>query len=143
MAREALLTINCNSYSSDIVDIIKLFNHIGWVFSNNQMEYLPLKDNDLFGWKCETLSYEKLFSIVSQKQINNELIGIILYYNNTDIGIKLLTSNTKEINICLDINRVKIDNEYTDISWYILKIVVELEKSECIIEEVNYSEYIG
>lgn len=120
-----------------------LFNKIGWGFADNQMEYLPIHDNDMFDWKKESLSLEKLFSVISQKQSIGELIGVVLYHNYSDKGITFLARNTKEINLSIDINRQKVNDEYTDISWYIMNIVAELEKSGCIIEYFEYREYIG
>lgn len=141
MSREAWLSINCSYYSNDIANIIMLFNKIGWGFVDNKMEYLPVNDNDMFAWQEEPLSLEKLFSIISQKQNNGELIGVILYHNKSDKGIDFLASDTKKINLGLNINRKKINNKYTDISWYIVNIVAELEKCGCLIEYYEFQEY--
>lgn len=152
MARESMLILNCSSYSKEITDIIKLFNKIGWVFKNEKMEYLPLNDDDMYSWQHEPLSYDKLFSIISQKQKNGETIGVNLYHDKSDSGITFLAKNTDEILLGLDINRKTIDGvfseiplggNYTDISWYIINIVAELEKSGCILELIKYQENIG
>lgn len=152
MAREPMLILDCSSYSKEITNIIKLFNEIGWVFKNEKMEYLPLNDGDMYCWQEESLSYDKLFSIVSQKQKNGEQIGVILYHNNSDKGTTFLANNTDEILLCLDINRKVIDGDfseiswggdYTDISWYIINIVAELEKAGCVLEQIKYEELIG
>lgn len=143
MAREAILTIDCSLYSDSIAKIIKLFNEIGWVYTDNQMEYIPLNDNDMFVWVKEQLSFESLFSIIAQKQDAEELIGIALYYKDSNIGITILTRNTKEINISLNINRKKLDEQYTDVSWYVKNIIVMLDEMGCIIENYTFQEYIG
>ncbi len=152
MAREPMLILDCSSYSKEITNIIKLFNEIGWVFKNEKMEYLSLNDGDMYCWQEESLSYDKLFSIVSQKQKNGEQIGVILYHNNSDKGTTFLANNTDEILLCLDINRKVIDGDfseiswggdYTDISWYIINIVAELEKAGCVLEQIKYEELIG
>lgn len=143
MAREAILTIDCSLYSDSIAKIIKLFNEIGWVYTDNQMEYIPLNDNDMFVWVKEQLSFESLFSTIAQKQDAEELIGIALYHKDSNIGITILTRNTKEINISLNINRKKLDEQYTDVSWYVKNIIVMLEEMGCIIENYTFQEYIG
>lgn len=143
MAREAILSINCSSYSDSIVDIIALLNKTGWGYKDDKMEYLPLNDNDMFDWKKEPLSLEKLFSLISQKQDNGELVGVVLYHKNTDKGITFLARDTKEIDLSLDINRKKLQNEYTDISWYIMNIVADFEKNGCVIQHMEYQENIG
>lgn len=143
MAREAILTIDCSLYSDSIAKIIKLFNEIGWVYTDNQMEYIPLNDNDMFVWVKEQLSFESLFSTIAQKQDAEELIGIALYHKDSNIGITILTRNTKEINISLNINRKKLDEQYTDVSWYVKNIIVMLEEMGCIIDNYTFQEYIG
>lgn len=143
MAREAFLSMNISSYSNDIVSVIKLFNNIGWAFTNNQIEYLPINDNDMFDWRCENLLIEEFFSIVSKKQQIGELVGVNLYYKNTDIGITFLARSTEEILLVLSINRKTIDQEFTDFSWYIIRIVSELKRNGCKIEHIVYEDYIG
>ena len=143
MAREAILTIDCSLYSDSIATIIKLFNEIGWVYTDNQMEYIPLNDNDMFVWVKEQLSFESLFSTIAQKQDAEELIGIALYHKDSNIGITILTRNTKAINISLNINKKKLDEQYTDVSWYVKNIIVMLEEMGCIIENYTFQEYIG
>ena len=141
MSRSASLSLDCSLYSSSITNIITLFNKIGWGFVDNKMEYLPVNDNDMFDWPKEPLSLEKLFSIISQKQNNGELIGVVLYHNKSDKGIDFLASDTKKINLGININRKKINNKYTDISWYIMNIVAELEKCGFRIENYKFYEY--
>ena len=84
MSGSASLSLGCSLYSSSITNIITLFNKIGWGFIDNQMEYLPVNDNDMFDWQKEPLSLEKLFSVISQKQNIGEMIGVILYHNKSD-----------------------------------------------------------
>lgn len=152
MAREPLLILDCSSYSKDLVDIIKLLNNIGWVFKEEKMEYLPLDDGDMYNWQEEALSFDKLFDIISQKQQNNENVGVILYHNKSDKGTTFLAKSTDEIMLGLDINRKTIDcditkpswgGDYTDISWYVINVIRELEKSGCLVGQFRYEEYIG
>lgn len=96
----------------------------------------------MFDWQNEPLSLEKLFSVISQKQNIGELIGVMLYHSNSDKGVTFLARDTKEINLGIDINREKIKNTYyTDISWYIMNIVAELEKCGFRIENYKFYEY--
>ena len=46
MAREAILEINCSRYSERIIDVINLFNELGWKYYGveKNIEYLPLGD---------------------------------------------------------------------------------------------------
>ncbi len=143
MAREADFTIDCSSYSNSITQIIDALNRIGWGYSDEQIEYLPLHDNDSFDWQKKTISVEELFSIISQKQELGELCGVVLYHQNSDKGVTILARNTKRFIVNININRKTICGDFTDISWYIENIIAKLEEIGCIIESVDYSEVIG
>ncbi|MGN1119417.1 MAG: hypothetical protein ACI4Q4_03595, partial [Oscillospiraceae bacterium] len=123
--------------------LIKLFIKTGWIFRNNSMEYLPPNDRGMFNWQSEELSYEKLFSVILQKQQTSELIGVCLYRENTDIGITLLAESAEKISLLLNINRKTIARDFTDISWYIANTAAELEQNGCVVENLEYCEYLG
>lgn len=92
MAREALLQMNCSRFSEKIIDIIDLLFKIGWkYFSNDGMvEYLPIGDIDDYNWEKNALSDIEVHELVNMKQNQNEKVGIILYYKQSNIGITLL-----------------------------------------------------
>lgn len=143
MAREAYFTIDCSLYSSSIAEIILAFNKIGWGYSENVIEYLPLHDDDMFEWKSEHITIEELLSIVTNKQECGELCGVALYHQGSDKGIHLLAGNTKEITVNITINRKIICGDFTDISWYIENIVAKLEEIGCLVQSLVYNEHIG
>ena len=43
---EALMTLDCSNYSENIVEVLKIFQQIGWYIYNPQgkTEYLPIGD---------------------------------------------------------------------------------------------------
>lgn len=143
MAREASFTIDCSLYSNSIAEIILAFNKIGWGYSDNVIEYLPLHDDDMFEWKSENITIEELLSIVTNKQECGELCGVALYHQGFDKGIHLLAGNTKEITVNIIVNRKTICGDFTDISWYIENIVAKLEEIGCLVQSLVYSEHIG
>ena len=144
MAREADFIIDCSSYSGSITKIIDALNKIGWNYSKDgQIEYLPLNDNDCFDWQKDSLSTEELFSIIDQKQEQNELCGVVLYHKTTDRGITMLVRNTKEIMLNIDVNRKTIYQEFTDVSWYIEMIFAKLKDISCNVESIKFNEIIG
>ncbi len=150
MAREAVISIDCSKYSNRISDIIKQFDNIGWGVKDDIMKYLPIHDNDMFEWREEKLSYEKLFSLVSEKQALGEAVGVQLFHNKSDHGTTLYAKSTKEITLFLDYNRRIMYNTegtvggaFTDISWYVYHIVFALEKAGCPVEDMTYNEYWG
>ncbi len=65
MARESYFVLDCSLYSNSIAEIIVAFNQIGWGYSNNRKEFLPLHDDDVFNWESQPLSVNELLSIIS------------------------------------------------------------------------------
>ena len=66
---EAFITINCSNYSDNIIDIINLFQEIGWEIYNSkgEIEFLPIGDDDKYDWQREKMSVENFYEIVSKK----------------------------------------------------------------------------
>lgn len=122
---ESLMILNCSVFSKKMVDIIKVFQQIGWDIYNPQgkVEYLPVGDNGNYEWQCDNMTESMFYDIISEKAINNEQIGVNLFYNNSKEGISLLAYNTNEIVLSLAINRRIIDEIHTDIVWYLVNIV--------------------
>lgn len=146
MAREAILEINCNRYSERILDIINLFDELGWKYydSEKNIVYLPLEDDD-FNWQRKFLSENELQELINKKQDKFEKIGLSLYYKNSKEGLTLLANSTKEIVIFLNINRRTIENNrksITDIGWYFSNIIQKLKERGCPIDYIKFEEYI-
>ena len=63
---EALMTLDCSNYSENIVEILKIFQQIGWYIYNPQgkVEYLPIGDDDEYDWQCDEISESELYDII-------------------------------------------------------------------------------
>lgn len=135
---ETLITLNCSNYSENILDIIKLFQQIGWGIYNVQgkVEYLPIGDDDEFDWQCEEMSEVKLYDIISDKIANKEQIGVNLFYNNGSEGISLIAYSTDQIMLSITINRKIIGEGYTDMVWYLQNILYKF--FDCGVRVVSY-----
>lgn len=147
MAREAILEINCSRYSERIIDVINLFNELGWKYYDGEknIEYLPLGDDDDFDWQKKFLSEKELKELINNKQDKYERIGLNLYYENSEEGLTLLIKNTKEIVINLNINRRTIENNresITDIGWYFNNIIQKFKERECPVDYIKFEEYV-
>ena len=147
MSREAILEINCSRYSERIIDIINLFNELGWKYYDleNNIEYLPLGDEDEFDWQKKILSDSELQEIINNKQDKCELVSLNLYYENSDEGITLMANNTKEIIINLNNNRKTVENNresITDIGWYFNNIIQRFFERGCLIDSIKFEEYV-
>ena len=96
---EAFMILDCSNYSKNLVDILKLFQQIGWDIYNPQgkVEYLPIGDNDMYDWQCEEMSETKLYDIIAEKIAKKEQAGVDLYYNNGIEGVSFLAHTTDQI----------------------------------------------
>ena len=124
---ESIIILNCNSFADNLLKVIKQFQTIGWEIRNahGDVEYLPKGDIE-YNWKCEPLSEDAFYEIISQKELNNEQIGVNLFYSNSTVGISMISSCVNEVVLSLGINRKKIGRNHTDIIWYIEKIIFKL-----------------
>ena len=78
---EALMTLDCSNYSENIVEVLKIFQQIGWYIYNPQgkVEYLPIDDDDEYDWQCDEKTESELYDIISKKTAGKEQIGINLF----------------------------------------------------------------
>lgn len=125
---ESLITLDCSNYSENLVDVLKVFQQIGWNIYNSQemIEYLPVGDDDNYDWQCTKMSITKFYDIIADKIANKEQIGVNLFYDNGGEGICLLAYNTNQIILSLSINRRVIGERHTDMEWYLKNIVYRL-----------------
>lgn len=122
---EALMILDCSNYSESIIDVLKIFQQIGWHIYNPQgkVEYLQIGDTDEYDWHCDEISENKVYSIISEKLAKKEQIGINLFYGNATEGISLMAYNTSQIMLSIIINRKTIKGKYTDMVWYLENII--------------------
>lgn len=103
--------------------------------------YLPLHDT-LFEWTEKDISESALMEIVTQKEQKHEIIGLVLYWQNTDVGVSMLIFPDDKITFGLMINRVKLDvglnMDITDINWYMERIICCFEKFQ--IDEISFQQ---
>lgn len=127
---EALMVLDCSYYSESIVDVLKIFQQIGWYIYNPQgeVEYLPIGDDDEYDWQCDKISASEIYDIISKKTASKEQIGINLFYCGGTEGISLIANNTSQILLSITINRKIIKGKYTDMSWYLENIIYKLLK---------------
>lgn len=140
---EALIILNFNNYSESIIDILKIFQQIGWDIYNAQgkVEYLPIGDDDEYNWLCEKISINELFDIISRKMDKKEQIGVNLFYNNGDEGISLLANTTEQIMLDISINRKIIKDKYTEMVWYLENIIYKFFEIDVRLLSYELKEY--
>lgn len=127
-------------YGRGLEEVCKALQAAGWGNRNGQTEYLPLHDDGMYDWQKTALSPEEFSAILRKKQMLHETIGVILYYQNTETGIMLLTQDTDEIQFGLDIGRRRIADGMTDVSWYLEHVVLPLKRAGFRVDSVKFRE---
>lgn len=146
MSVSASIDIQLGKVSNEKISALQVINTFitnKWRIQNdNNISYLPLGDEDSFEWQSDDISVEQLINIVEKKESHGEIIGILMFWDSTEIGVELLIRSELELSFNLSINRKLIGNtENTDINWYIEKIVVLLKENNYIIEYFSFDEY--
>lgn len=135
--------------------LLTLMNN-GWnlQIQDGNILYLPIGDNDRFSWTAHKMSVDDLMQIVEEKEKLNELIGIKIRWQDTDIdGALLLSTNEAmeknetfaNMSLCLE-NRKILKTTYnhleiTDVNWYLERLMPIFTQKEMFIEMLNYNEY--
>ena len=111
---EALMTLDCSNYSENIVEVLKIFQQIGWYIYNPQgkVEYLPIDDDDEYDWQCDEKTESELYDIISKKTASKGAEGI-----------SLMACDTSQIILSITINRKTVKGKYTDMAWYLQNII--------------------
>jgi hypothetical protein len=115
----------------------------GWSFNyDGAVFYLPIGDNDAFDWQRDEISDDALFDSLKEKEKNGELIGVTLIWKNTGIGGEFLFRLDGSMSIILSINRKKVEQGFTDINWYLSRIIPALTAGNINIESFEFSEHV-
>lgn len=133
----------------EIIDAITLLKDLisgGWnIINNNSISYLPIGDDGDYDWQEEDMPIDDFFKIVRTKEENNEIIGVILRWEDSEIGGSFLIYSNLEItfSICINRKRIKLSSneEITDINWYIERLVILLKSKNYIVESFSYEEF--
>lgn len=112
-----------------LLDIVKILCDNGWSLEkDSKINFLPINDN--YNWVSENISNKVFFDIIEKKEIGKEMIGVILYWLNTNIGVSLIIFNSGDLSFNIDINRKYLDAsiKLVDYNWYSEKIITILNK---------------
>ena len=148
-----------NRYSRTLVSPIKIIEILlshGWrVDRNGEICYLPLGDKDSFAWSSYTMGIKPLMEILRQKEAQDEIIGLVLNWEGTNIGGDLLLWTKEEMDeksvhtsmsLCLDGDRkLLIDDgqlKITDVNWYVVNLLKIFNQDDTLVEYYTYEEHI-
>ncbi len=127
-------------YHFSVQDLLHEMLRNDWnIKKNGKICYLPFNDKD-FDWIEEDISETDFLEIASKKEEKNEIIGVIFYWKNTDIGMSMLLFQDYQITFQITINRRKLNTmlDITDVNWYFKNIIVCFDKFKIV--EINFSQ---
>ena len=129
-----------DKYHFSVQDLLHEMLRNDWnIKKNGKICYLPFNDKD-FDWIEEDISETDFLEIASKKEEKNEIIGVIFYWKNTDIGMSMLLFQDYQITFQITINRRKLNTmlDITDVNWYFKNIIVCFDKFKIV--EINFSQ---
>lgn len=112
------------------VQVVQLFARHGWTWCDaaGQVFYLPLHDVDTYDWQLQAISDISLFAMLELKQQAGEVVGLSMYWQNSDIGADFVFFAPDQLSLCLAINRQQLPNSrLTDYDWYIPRLLPVLD----------------
>jgi len=138
-----VVLFNKQNYIFSILDVINMMLNNNWKIENEgKISYLPLGDNGLYDWTENVITENQLKQIVRQKELEKETIGVIFYWENTDIGVSMLVLQDNQITFNLNINRVQIESlkfmKVTDVNWYLNRIIPCLNTEKFKVQDVKF-----
>lgn len=119
-------------------EVITLLLKFGWnIQKDGKITFLPLKDDDMYNWTTSNISLGDFIKLVDEKEYAKEIVGVELYWENTDIGGHLLMFNKSDFSFALNINTKYIGekDKIPDFNWYAERIIT------CLNLEYRMMEY--
>jgi hypothetical protein len=127
-------------------DLIKMLLVGGWTFNDcGGTSYLPIGDIDDFDWIMQAqISQNELMLLLEEKEKRKELIGVVLTWQNTNIGGSFLFYHSSEISVSLNVDRKTlygINNfKMTDSNWYLSRLIPIFYKNNMSIKSFAFDE---
>lgn len=146
MSHTTSIDITCHTSLSS-VELVKVLLDSGWNLNDHgSISMLPLHDNDQFGWSRIPFHAENVqhaLNILTEKQMCGELLGIVLMWQDSQVGGEVLLATNGVLTFIASINREKLlrEEELTDVNWYLQRLIVPLMRSKIGIEAFVWTEY--
>lgn len=144
MSIEASVNIKLSKRGNQSISssqIVRSLINGGWnIKKDGKVLYLPLGDDDDFDWQEDVLSEADFLKLAQEKEQVNEIIGIGLFWNDTETGGTLLLYSDCSISFSATINRKVLMNNITDVNWYLEKIIPCLEIASLGIEHFTFTQ---
>lgn len=127
-------------------DLIKILLKNGWTLNDTGgISYLPLGDDGDFDWILSSkISQDELMLILEEKEKKKELIGIVLTWQNTNVGGTVLFYSNNTIMFVFNVNRKVLyglnDFKMTDLNWYSSRLIPIFYENNMLIKSFTFDE---
>jgi len=108
----------------------------GWVVDSEYAAFLPLGDVDRFDWQGGSLDPQHLRVLVEEKSAAQEMVGLTLVWQGTEIGGELLFFPSGLLSLSLSINRRHTEGE-VDAAWYLERLNPAVERSGLTVQSTT------
>ncbi|MCS4300231.1 MULTISPECIES: hypothetical protein [Acinetobacter] len=143
MTTSADLTLKVSDENYSSIQVLKCLYQAGWSFNDHGLKgYLPVGDNGSFNWCFEEISDEDLFLILERKHKINELIGVAMTWESSNIGGEFLFNTENSITINLSTNRQLFLENITDVNWYLERIIPFISEMKLKITNISFEEHV-
>ncbi len=129
-------------------DILESLIDAGWsLFSEeNLIIYTDIGDDDDFNFMSKSMNKNQYYTIVKQKQKNDEVIGLAMFFleDNYRYRIDVIITSEFEIIISPDDATKKMlsyDLDLLDVNWYFYRIIPYLTNKKMLVESFSFSQY--
>ena len=129
-------------------DILESLIDAGWsLFSEeNLIIYTDIGDDDDFNFMSKSMNKNQYYTIVKQKQKNDEVIGLAMFSleDNYRYRIDVIITSEFEIIISPDDATKKMlsyDLDLLDVNWYFYRIIPYLTNKKMLVESFSFSQY--
>jgi|WetSurMetagenome_2_1015567.scaffolds.fasta_scaffold744180_2 hypothetical protein len=124
-----------------VPEIIEMYISNGWNMNDfGHISLRALGDKDDYDWiELQLGQVDELYKVISKKVEANEDPAVVLMLNEIEVGaVTTFFPKENRINFLLMIGRKKHPElpEWTDISWYIPKLIKPLLASGIVIEQI-------
>jgi len=131
MSIQASIEIGFSTLHQDhtIMELIQTLLDGGWTLNDNgKVSYLPIGHDDVFDWTVHAdISHDELMEILKEKEQRSEPVGVVLTWQDTNIGGAFIFQSPKKLSIDLIVNRkiaYGINNfQMTDGNWYLTRLL--------------------
>lgn len=127
-----------------LTNIISAFEARHWSLENEEgkMTYLPIGDDDCYGWSSCAISRDIFASIIYKKFLADEIIGFEFTQKPNYVGGEILIFQDRKISLNLSINRKITKQGFTDINWYLNEIYLSLYSIGYSVGSISFDEYL-